>query len=134
MKKIKIPVIWDKNYGAYTELLPGLVVTNRDLDGLKREFQRSLQLHLADMVEDGEAVPAEFQGQYELEYHLNAQALLNYTERIISRKALADVTGINLQQLSHYARGWRNPRPEMQRRIVNGIHELGRQLTTASLL
>jgi predicted RNase H-like HicB family nuclease len=133
MDKIKVSVIWDKNYGAYCDLLPGLVATSRDLDSLKREFECSLQLHLTGMVEDGEEIPVQFRGQYELDYHLDAQALLNYTEGIISRKALADVTGINLQQLSHYARGWRNPRPEMQQRIMNGIHELGRQLITVSL-
>lgn len=133
MKKIKVSVSWDKNYGAHCDLVPGCVATGKNLEGLKREFARSLRFHLDGMAEDGDAVPAELQGEYELEYHLNAQALLNYTEGIISRKALSEVSGINLQQLSHYARGWRNPRPEMQQRIIVGIQDIGRQLISVSL-
>lgn len=133
MEKVKVSVSWDKNYGAACDLVPGCVATGKDLDDLKREFAKSLRLHLAGMVEDGEMVPVELQGEYELDYHLNAQALLNYSESYISRKALSDVTGINLQQLSHYARGWRSPRPEMQQRIMAGIHEIGHQLIAVSL-
>lgn len=133
MNKIKVFVSWDKNYGAHCDLVPGCVATGKNLENLKCEFDNSLKLHLAGMAKDGEVVPTEFRGDYELEYHLNAQALLNYTEGIISRKALSEITGINLQQLSHYARGWRNPRPEMQQRIVDGIHELGHQLLAVSL-
>lgn len=133
MEKIKVSVSWDKNYGAHCDLVAGCVATGKKLEDVEREFAKSLKHHLAGMVEDGEAVPAELQGEYELEFHLNAQALLNYTEGIISRKALSDITGINLQQLSHYARGWRNPRPEMQQRIVKGINKLGHQLIAISL-
>jgi len=84
------------------------------------------------MLEDGETVPAEFRGEFDLEYDLSVRALLRYTEGVVSRKALARVTGINLQQLSHYASGWRNPRPDMQQRIIDGIHEIGRQLISVS--
>ncbi|MDR1756265.1 MAG: type II toxin-antitoxin system HicB family antitoxin [Culturomica sp.] len=133
MKEVEVAISWDKNYGAHCNLIPGCVATGRNLEDVKREFTKSLKLHLSGMVEDGEEIPVELRGEYKLVFHLNAQALLNYTEGIISRKALSDVTGINLQQLSHYARGWRNPRPEMQQRIVTGIHELGNQLIAVSL-
>jgi len=133
MEKIKVSVSWDRNYGAHCDLVPGCVATGKDLESVKSEFAHSLGRHLAGMAEDGDAIPAELRGDYELEYHLSAQALLNYTEGIISRKALAEISGINPQQLSHYARGWRNPRPEMQQRIIAGIHALGRRLIAVSL-
>lgn len=133
MEKIKVSVSWDKNYGAHCDLLPGCVATGKDMESVKREFAKSLKLHLAGMAEDGEAVPPWFQDGYELEFHLDAQALLKYTEGIISRKALSDITGINLQQLSHYASGWRHPRPDMQRRIIEGVNRLGHELIAISL-
>ncbi|MDR2882876.1 MAG: type II toxin-antitoxin system HicB family antitoxin [Alistipes sp.] len=133
MVTVDVSVSWDKNYGAHCDLVPGCVATGKGLEELKREFANSLRLHLSGMMEDGDAVPVEFQGEYTLEFHLNAQALLNYTEGIISRRALSEITGINLQQLSHYARGWRNPRPDMQRRIMDGVHALGDQLISISL-
>jgi predicted RNase H-like HicB family nuclease len=134
MKKVIINVHWNKNYGA----IPAndqvvCVVTGKNIDEIKERMEQSLLLHLSSMMEDGDTIPTEFKGEYELEYRLDALALLHYTEGILSRKAIARVTGINLQQLSHYAHGWRKPRPEMQQRIVEGINKLGHQLITLSL-
>lgn len=134
MKKIVINVDWDKNYGAAPandEI--GVAVTGKTLDEIKERMDISLRRHIAGMRTDGDPIPAEFSGEFELDYHLSIRALLHYTEGVVPRKALARVTGINLQQLSHYATGWRNPRPDMQQRIMNGIHEIGRQLMSVSL-
>ena len=134
MEKIDVYVGWDRNYSAGLEVGDGIVIaTGATLDEVKKEFTSALECHLTGMTADGDVIPAEFQGEYELEYRLSTQALLKYTEGIVSRKALSQVTGINQQQLTHYASGWRNPRPEMQQRIVEGIRTLGHQLITASL-
>lgn len=134
MKKIEVLVSWDRNYGAHLEVGDGIVIATGDtLDEVKKEFASALEFHLKGMVADGDTIPAELVGLYELDFHLSTQALLKYTEGIVSRKALSQVTGINQQQLTHYASGWRNPRPEMQQRIVAGIHTLGSQLLAASL-
>ena len=39
------------------------------------------------------------------------------------------VTGINEAQLTHYANGFRKPRPVQRQRIIDGIHQIGRELT-----
>ncbi len=134
MKKVIINVDWDKNYGASPANAEMVVaVSGKTLDQIKERMAFSLGKHLDALRADGEPVPKEFSGEFELDYHLSIRALLHYTDGVVPRKALAQVTGINLQQLSHYASGWRNPRPEMQRRIVNGIHEIGRQLVSVSI-
>lgn len=134
MKKVIINVSWDKNYGATpaNEEI-AVAVTGRTLDEVKERMEFSLRRHIDGMIADGDPVPEELSGEFELEYHLDIRALLHWTEGIVPRKALARVAGINLQQLSHYATGWRNPKPEMQQRIVKGIHEIGRQLVSVSL-
>ena len=81
------------------------------------------------MKEDGEEIPEEFTEGYELIYYLTGKALMHYVDQYVTRKALARETGINLQQLSHYAKGHRNPRPEMQEKIIQGIRNIGRQLS-----
>ena len=134
MKKIEVLISWDRNYGAHLEVGDGIVVmTGQTLDEVEKDFTEALESHLEWMRSDGDDIPAEFQGEYELDFRLSTQALLKYSEGIVSRKALSRVTGINQQQLSHYASGWRNPRPEMQQRIVAGIHALGNQLLSISL-
>ena len=133
MKKAIIHVDWDKNYSAApANYSVACIVTGKTLDEVKQRMMFSLSKHLSDMSEDKEEIPDEFSGEFELEYQLSVRAMLHHTEGIVPRKALSHVTGINLQQLSHYASGWRTPRPKMQRRIMDGMSEIGKQLLVVS--
>jgi len=38
------------------------------------------------------------------------------------------MTHLNQHQLSHYANGIKKNRPEQRRRIVEGLHKIGREL------
>lgn len=133
MQKVIITVDWDKNYSAIPandEVV--CAVTGKTLEEVKERMEFSLKKHLSSMEADGDHIPNEFKGNFELEYDLTIRALLHYTEGVVPRKALSKVTGINLQQLSHYAKGWRNPRPDMKKRIVEGIHTIGEHLISIS--
>lgn len=130
MKKAIILVDWDRNYSAAAKNdRIACIATGRSLDELRINYERSLKLHLQGMKEDGEEIPEEFTEGYELVYYLTGKALMHYVDQYVTRKALARETGINLQQLSHYAKGHRNPRPEMQEKIIQGIRNIGRQLS-----
>ena len=130
MKKAIILVDWDRNYSAAAkDERIACIATGRSLDELRINYERSLKLHLQGMKEDGEEIPEEFTEGYELVYYLTGKALMHYVDQYVTRKALARETGINLQQLSHYAKGHRNPRPEMQEKIIQGIRNIGRQLS-----
>ena len=50
---------------------------------------------------------------------------LHYFNGILTRSALARVTGINERLLGHYATGHRNPRPAQRQKIIDGIHKIG---------
>ena len=130
MKKAIILVDWDRNYSAAAkDERVACIATGRSLDEIRINYERSLKLHLQGMKEDGEEIPEEFTEDYELVYYLTGKALMHYVDQYVTRKALARETGINLQQLSHYAKGHRNPRPEMQEKIIQGIRNIGRQLS-----
>lgn len=132
MEKIKVLVDWcDKNFGAVTECeaLNGLVtVTAKTYDGLMRELKEAVRLHVHDSVEDGEDVPEWLAaGEYEFDIELGVAALLRKCEQFTSLAAIARASGINQQQLSHYASGLRVPRTEQRQRIVDGLHRIGNE-------
>lgn len=134
MAKVGIKIDWDgHNYAACTENEDiACIATGKTLDAVKADMLDALGQHIEWMKEDGDVIPEEFATEWEPEWHLTTRAQLRYSEAFITRKALADATGINIQQLSHYANGWRNPRPDMQQRITNGIRTIRQKLAIIS--
>lgn len=130
MEKVIINVDWvPDNYGAApaNESI-ACVATGKTIEEVEKNIVDALRFHLEGMREDGEAIPAEFQGEWEPKFHLTTRAQLKYSENFITRKALARETGIAEQQLSHYANGQRHPKPAMQQRISAGILAISRKL------
>ena len=125
MEKIKVQVSWLDNYGAGSKVVAGCVATHKTLEGVKKAYAESLGWHLEAMKADGDEIPKTLQGDYELEFELNIRALLHYFDGILTRSALARVTGINERQLGHYTTGHRNPRPAQRIKIIEGIHRIG---------
>ena len=130
MEKIKVQVSWLDNYGACSDEILGCVATNRTLEGVKKAYTESLEWHLEAMRKDKDKIPKVLQGEYELIFELNTQALLHYFEGILTRAALSRVTGINERQLGHYATGHRNPRPAQRKKIIEGIHKIGKEFNS----
>ena len=125
MEKIRVDVQWcDKNFGASLgENVPGaVVVTAKTYEQLLNDVPESLRFHVEGMLADGDDVPQWLRnGDYELEYNLVDTATMLHA-------AISRVTGINQHQLSHYANGLKQPRPQQRQRIVDGIHKIGREL------
>jgi hypothetical protein len=66
-------------------------------------------------------------GKYEPDYILEISALLHSLDGIVTRSAIARVSGINERQIGHYASGHRTPRPQQREKIINGIHAICRE-------
>ena len=115
---------------ALSENVPGaVVVTAKTYNELIDEVRNTLNFHMEGMIADGDDVPQWLRdGDYEFEYHLDAAALLQMYSPYASIAAISRVSGINQHQLSHYANGIKKPRPEQRRRIVEGLHRIGREL------
>ena len=132
MEKIVVNVSWcDKNFGAsLSENVPGaVVITAKSYDELVDEVRETLKFHVEGMIADGDDIPQWLrEGDYEFEYHLDASALLQMCSPYASIAAISRASGINQHQLSHYANGIKKPRPEQRRRIIEGIHKIGREL------
>ena len=129
MGKIRINVDWTGNYAASpVNEDVACVATGRTLDELKENMAEALRFHAEGLRDNGYDVPSELDGALDIEWHLSARALLHHTEKMVPRSAIARAAGVNPQQLSHYASGWRHPRPEMRKRILDGIHTIGMEL------
>ena len=134
MGKIRIRVDWcEHNYCAapMNEDI-ACVCTADSFEGLKKEMEEGLREHIEWMRKDGDNVPVEFDGEWEFEWSITTAALLHYTEKLVPKSAIAKVTGINQQQLTHYANGYRKPRPAMRAKIVDGIHTIAKELSAIS--
>ncbi len=133
MEKIRVDVAWcNKNFSASLgENVPGAVIfTAATIDELYKEAKDTLRFHVEGMLLDGDDVPQWLvDGDYEFEYNfVNVAALIRACEPMVSIAAISRATGINQHQLSHYATGLKNPRPQQRARIVDGIHKIGREL------
>jgi len=135
MEKIQVKIGWSgKNYSCIADdaVLNGIImVTNKTLEGLKKDFQESLQFHIEGCTQGGDQLPEWLIfGQYELSYVLETSALLHSLDGVLTRSAIARVSGINERQIGHYASGHRKPRQQQREKIVNGIHTISRELAS----
>lgn len=133
MGKIVINVDYTDNFAAAPANEDiACISTGRTFDELKRNMSEALRWHIDSMLEDDESIPDEFKGEWEIEWNLSVRALLHYIDGLIPKSAIAKATGINQQQLTHYASGYRIPRPAMRKKIIDGIHRIANQLSAIS--
>lgn len=128
---IKVLVNWSGqnfNGGWSYEGFGAIIVTSRTLESFKKDFEEALTFQIEGMIEDGLDIPAFLaNGEYKIEYDLETAALLREAESFTTMAALSRTTGINAKLLSHYANGLKKPRKEQRRRIVEGLHAIGRR-------
>lgn len=128
MEKLVIDITWEDNFGGYCEAVPGYVATHKTLEGVKEAYASALQMHLDGIREDGDEIPSVLLGHYSLVFRLNTQALLKTLDGKISRAAIARASGINERQLGHYITGRVVPRPDNRKKVVDGIHQIAKDL------
>jgi len=133
MEKIKVEIQWcDKNFGAsFGDNVPGAVAFTADsFEKLQKEAEEVLSFHVNGMLADGDDVPQWLVNKdYEFEYsYADVPTLLKACECYASLAAISRASGINQHQLSHYANGIKTPRSQQRKRIIDGIHRIGKQL------
>lgn len=134
MAKIDIKVDYTDNFVAYPANEDiACIVTARTFNELQTEMKTCLREHIDWMKTDGDPVPSEFEGDdWSFEWDMSVRAILHHIEKIIPKSTLANVTGVNQQQLTHYASGYRVARPAMKEKILKGIREIACTLSAIS--
>ncbi len=129
MEKVIVDIYFTgNNFCAHATILTGCVSTATTLDEMKKNIKEAIEFHVESSLEDGDKIPEVFKGEYELEFKLSVEALLNAYSDVFTKAALSRITGINQRQLWHYASGMRKPRPTQRKRIEDGLHRLGMEL------
>ena len=129
MEKVIVDIYYTgNNYCAYAPILLGCVSIGTTLSDIKKNIREAIEFHVESSLEDGDAIPEVFKGEYELDFKLSVEALLNAYSDVFTKAALSRITGINQRQLWHYASGMRKPRPIQRKRIEDGLHRLGTEL------
>ena len=129
MEKVIVDIYYTgNNYCAHAPILLGCVSTASTPSEMKKNIKEAIEFHVESSLKDGDTIPEVFKGDYELEFKLTTEALLNAYSDIFTKAALSRITGINQRQLWHYASGMRKPRPAQCKRIEDGLHRLGTEL------
>ncbi len=129
MGKVVVEIYYTgNNYCAHAPALMGCVSTATTLDEMKKNIKEAIAFHVETSLGENNFIPEVFKGDYELEFKISTEALLNAYSNIFTKAALSRITGINERQLWHYASGMRKPRPAQRKRIEDGLHRLGEEL------
>lgn len=131
MEKIKVNIEWSgENFVAATGAVNGLViVTHKNPDKLKREFEEAFRFHVESSLEDGDELPEYVKsGNYKFDYEMQVSAILKELDGLITRKAISRVTNINEKQLGHYLQGKKKARPQTRRRLIQGLKKINKEI------
>ena len=123
----------ENGFSASCELLPGWIVA---FTGSFTEFvnyvKESIDFYVNCAKVDQDPYPTVFDNDYKLLFKMDIQSLLYCYDKIITRAALSRLTGINQRQLGHYICGRSKPRKPQSEKIVNALHELGKELQSVT--
>lgn len=134
MEKVIVEIFCTgKNFSAHVPILPGCISTAESLDEMKQNIREAIEFHIEGCKRDNDYLPEIFEGNFDLDYVLTTEALLEAYSGIFTKAALSRITGINERQLWHYAAGVRKPRKAQSKRIQEGIHKLGKELLSVQV-
>lgn len=131
---MKITAILEKGKDGYSvsfQEISNVYGFGVTVDEAKKDAREALDAFITYLKEKNKPLPNELQGDFELSFEFDINTLLELAEKVVTLQALAAAAKINPGQLSHYKNGVK-PRPEQRRKIVEGLHNIGRELLTVS--
>ncbi|MEP6737742.1 MAG: hypothetical protein ABJA70_19620 [Chryseolinea sp.] len=124
MAKIKVKVEKTKTgFSAYAEKYAAFT-TGKTVEELQTNMVESLNL----LFHEERVVT-----KSDLSFQMELTSVFEVYE-VINMKALSTRVGMNYSLLSQYASGKKKPSPKQSAKIVNSIHEIGRELSELNLV
>ncbi|MDP2112448.1 MAG: type II toxin-antitoxin system HicB family antitoxin [Bacteroidota bacterium] len=136
MKKILV-IIEKGTDGIYSAYTPDTVSTILNGQGnTVADAIDDLKVSMEEVIEsyqetDGQ-IPLELQGNIEFEYKYDVPSLFNFFDEI-NMTTFSRKIGINASLLRRYKNGFAFASEKQVMKIKNGLHELGRQFSSAQL-
>ena len=133
MKQIHVTLELGKDgYGVWFKEVPNVFGFGETVEEAKNDAKTALDFYIVALNKCNQPIPEILQGEYELLFEFDIEALLKYIDGTVTKKALAKAAGINPVQLSHYSSGLKKPRKQQKEKIVAGLHKIGRELLSVS--
>ena len=133
MKQIHVILELGKDgYGVSYKEVDNVFGFGETVELAKKDAKDALYFYVECLNKRKMPIPEILQGEYELVFEFDIEALLKYIDGTVTKTALARATGINASLLSHYSSGIRKPRKQQKERIIAGLHKLGRDLLAVS--
>lgn len=133
MKKVKVILEAGKDgYGIYFPEIPNVYGFGDTVELAKIDAVQVLNYYRDILIKTGKALPQILQGEYELDFEFDVEALLKYIDGTVTKTALAKASGINPTQLSHYSSGLKRPRKAQREKIISGLHRIAKDLLSVS--
>lgn len=130
MEKVTIVVerASDGTFSAYSEL-----VSAWGMGDTAEEAKKGAAEGLRQYIENNVEIPEVLQEEYEIEYRMDVQSMMEYYKGIFTKAAFERLTGINQKQIQHYATGHRKPKAVTLKKMEEALHKLGNELLTVRL-
>jgi len=129
MKKLrkKIPIVVEKTntgFSAYAKDYP-IYTTGKSVADLLGNSVEAVNFYFEEegYVADASNIQFEIDWQHFFQEY-----------KIINANLLAQRIGVNASLLSQYAKGKKTPSPKQQRKILDGIHQIGQELAEINLI
>ena len=133
MKQIHVILELGKDgYGVSFDEVPNAFGFGETVELAKADAKAALEGLIFVLNKYNNPIPDILQGEYELIFEFDIEALLKYIDGTVTKRALAKASGINPVQLSHYSSGLKKPRKKQREKIITGLHKLGRELLALS--
>ena len=133
MKKIHVTLELGKDgYGVSYKEITNVIGFGETVELAKKDAHDALYFYIECLNKNHMPIPEILQGDYELVYEFDIEALLKHLDGTVTKTALSKASGINVTQLSHYSSGLKKPRKEQRERIIKGLHKLGQELLSVS--
>jgi predicted RNase H-like HicB family nuclease len=129
MKQIHVSLeLGADGYGVSFRELDAVFGFGETVESAKADACQVVEDYIKVLATAGKPVPEILQGDYELIFEFDIEALLRAMRGKITKRALSKASGIHPTQLSHYGSGLKRPRKKQQDKIIAGLHQLGKDL------
>jgi len=129
MKQIHVILeIGKDGYGVSFKEIPNIFGFGETIELAKEDAKKAIESYLYVLGKYNRSIPELLQGDYELVFEFNIEALLKYINGTVTKTALSKASGINKTQLSHYSSGLKKPRKEQREKIISGLHKIANDL------
>ena len=118
---------------ATIEDLPGFEIVEDSLSEIQAGFSIALEHHLDLMRKAKVLIPDKLNDEYELYFKMNIPSLLSYYGNKFGNTNLANIINATRKQLYDYTIVKRKPRKEQVNRILDNLHELGKELLSLNI-